>query len=112
MVLAAGLLGLGLARVPSGGADKERGPLLVTSTIGATSAFLFVIDPQTRNLATYEATPGENGGLKLLGARKIEHDLELAKFRDLSEFSYFDLRDKKNEVGGKGDDVKGAAGNK
>jgi hypothetical protein len=99
LVLVAGAIGLGLGRLPSAAAAPEGGQLLLSSTIGATSAFVFVLDTGTRNLAAYETTPGENGGLRLLGARKIEHDLELAKYRDLSEFSFFDLRDKKNEAG-------------
>ncbi len=94
---AAGLIGLGLARSPMEG-EVARGSLLMTSSIGATSSIAFILDPVTMNLAAYEATPGDNGGLRLLGARKIEHDLELVKYRDLSEFSFFDLRDKKQEL--------------
>jgi len=107
LVLLAGLGGLGLARLPGGsGPAAEGGPILVTSSLGATSAILFVLDPGTRNLAAYEATPGEAGGLRLLGARKIEHDLELAKYRDLSEFSFFQLRDRKRQGGGDGEPAK------
>lgn len=105
LVIAAGLIGLGLGKGPASQSEEgsSRGPLLVTSSLGATSAILFVLDPETRYLAAYEATPTENGGLRLLGARKIEHDLELAKYRDLSEFSFFDLRDRKSEVAGAAD---------
>ena len=101
LIVAAGLCGLGFASRPAGqaGAADERGPILVTSSLGLQSAILFVLDPSTRNLAAYEAIPGTDGGLRLLGARKIEHDLELAKYRDLSDFSFFDLRDKKGELG-------------
>ena len=107
LVLLSGLAGLGLARLPSSPEGGNGGPLLVTSSLGATSAILFVLEPSTRYLTAYEATPGENGGLRLLGARKIEHDLELAKYRDLSEFSYFELRDKKHEANAnKGDEAK------
>ena len=111
LLLAAAALGLGLARIPSAvPPPADHGPILVTSSLGATSAILFVLDPATRNLSAYEATPGPDGGLRLLGARKIEHDLELAKYRDLSEFSFFDLRDKKNEVGGpRTDEAKGTS---
>ena len=98
MVLAACLLGLGLARVPTSreGAVDNR-PLLVTSSLGVTSAILFVLDPTTSNLAAYEAIPGENGGLRLLGARKIEHDLELKKYHDRSEYSYDNLKKRKQK---------------
>jgi hypothetical protein len=98
LTLGAGLLGLGIGRVPMirEGAGENR-QLLVTSSIGATSSILFVLDPVTTNLAAYEALPGENGGLRLLGARKIEHDLELKKYRDLSEYSFDDLKARKLE---------------
>jgi hypothetical protein len=98
LVLGAGLLGLGLARMPTSreGAVDNR-PLLLHSSLGVTSAILFVIDPTTSNLAAYEAIPGENGGLRLLGARKIEHDLELKKYHDRSEYSYDDLKERKQK---------------
>ena len=94
------LAGFALARIASpsprpDGPAVEGGGLIVSSSFGATSAVLFVVDPVTRSLAAYEALPGEKGGVRLLGARRIEHDLELAKYRDLSEFSYFELRDRK-----------------
>jgi hypothetical protein len=98
LVLGAGLLGLGLARLPTtreGAVDNR--PLLVTSSLGVTSAILFVLDPTTSNLAAYEAIPGENGGLRLLGARKIEHDLELKKYHDRSEYSYDELKERKQK---------------
>ena len=104
VLAAAAAVGLGFARLPDSREDGDRRPLLVTSALGARSAILFVLDPVTRNLAAYEATPGDGtpgsaaaaGGLRLLGARKIEHDLELAEYRDLSEFSYSKLREMKN----------------
>jgi len=98
--LLAALLLLGFAgRSTPEGADRG---LLIHSTIGGASAFLFVVDPQTRNLAAYEATPGENGGLRLLGARKIEHDLELKKYRDLSAYSAEELGKLKGAIDGDG----------
>ena len=83
-----------LAAAVRPGPEESTGPLLVTSSLGATSAVLFVLDPDTRTLTSYEAIPGENGGLRLLGARKIQQDLHLTKYRDLSEFSYSELRDR------------------
>ena len=98
LVLGAALLGLGVARWPTtreGAVDNR--PLLVTSSLGVTSAILFVLDPTTSNLAAYEAIPGENGGLRLLGARKIEHDLELKKYHDRSEYSFDELSERKQK---------------
>jgi hypothetical protein len=98
MVLGAALLGLGLARLPvTRDAPLDTRPLLVHSSLGVTSAILFVLDPTTSNLAAYEAIPGENGGLRLLGARKIEHDLELKKYHDRSEYSFDELSERKQK---------------
>ena len=91
LLAGAALLGLGLVRA---GGDSGPEPLLVTSSLGSTSAILFVVDPDTRTLAAYEALPGGSGGLRLLGARKIDHDLRLTRYRDLSEFSHAELRDR------------------
>ena len=73
--------------------QADLGPVLVTSTFGAASAVLFVVDPVTGTLASYEATPGESGGLRLLGARRIDYDLRLTRYKDQSEFSFSELRD-------------------
>jgi hypothetical protein len=112
MVLGAALLGLGLARLPvSREPPQDTRPLMVTSSLGATSAILFILDPTTSNLAAYEAMPGENGGLRLLGARKIEHDLELKKYRDRSEYSFDDLSERKQkDAAGRSVDEKPPAG--
>ena len=92
----AGVLGVGLgalrAAQPHDGAGGPA-PLLVTSSLGANSAVLFVLDAQYRRLAAYEALPGEEGGLRLLGARRIEHDLLLARYRDLSEVTPQELEE-------------------
>lgn len=108
MLLGAALLGLGLSRLPvSREAAADTRPLMVTSTLGATSAILFILDPTTSNLAAYEAMPGENGGLRLLGARKVEHDLELKKYRDRSEYSFDDLAERKQrDAAGQGNEGK------
>lgn len=95
-----GLVGIGAllgGAVPDSDSSQQ-GPLLVTSSLGVQSAILFVIDPESQVLTSYEATPGATGGLRLLGARKIEHDLRLTRYRDQSEFSYSELR-KRYEAG-------------
>jgi hypothetical protein len=91
---------VGIAGLAIGAASSTSGPtpegaqtLMVTSSLGATSAVLFVLDGDSRRLAAYEAIPGANGGLRLLGARRIEHDLLLARYRDLSEMSPDTLRE-------------------
>ena len=91
LVLILGLVLLGVTRLPQ---ESGSSPLIVTSSLGATSAILFLVDPDSRTLAAYEAIPGGEGGLRWLGARKIDHDLKLTKYRDLSEFSYTELRER------------------
>ena len=98
LLAAAGICLLGFAG-RSTPESSSHGELLISSTIGGASAFLFVVDPATRNLAVYEAMPGDSGGLRLLGARKIEQDLELKKFRDLSAYSAEELQKMKGAAG-------------
>jgi len=98
LLAAAGVILVGFAGRSTPDRDGH-GDLLISSTIGGASAFLFVVDPVTRNLAVYEAMPGESGGLRLLGARKIEQDLELKKFRDLSAYSAEELQRMKGAAG-------------
>jgi hypothetical protein len=95
-LLAACCLGFAGFSSPGQPAAVEDAGLLVTSSIGATSSILFVVDPASRTLAAYEAVPGaaEGSGLKLLGARKIEQDLKLLRYQDLSEFSYNELKER------------------
>lgn len=95
---------LGVAAVLAGGvvssaaSRQEATPrsdlLLVTSSLGANSAVLFVVDPTTQRMAAYEAIPGDGGGVRLIGARKIQHDLLLSRYRDLSELTLEQLRDR------------------
>ncbi len=84
-------------------ADPAQGSrrLLVTSSLGATSAILFVLDEDSAILSAYEAIPGkeESGGLRLLGARKIEQDLLLTRYHDLSEYSYTQLKESYEKSG-------------
>jgi hypothetical protein len=76
-----------------GAAQDSGGGLMVSSALGATSALLFVVDPDTRTLAAYEAIPGQEGGLRLVGARKIDQDLRLTGYRDLSEYSHSEFKE-------------------
>lgn len=100
LLLALGFLVGATSPIPR---QADLGPLLVTSSLGATSAVLFVVDPDSGTVASYEATPGETGGLRLLGARRIDYDLRLSKYRDQSEFSFSELREQ-YEAGRSGDD--------
>lgn len=109
-VCLAGVLGLGLGTLRGDGGREARAgaweseprsdvPLLVTSSLGANSAILFVLDPDGQRLAAYEAIPGQAGGLRLLGARKIEFDLLLSRYRDLSEMSPDELKEHYTDQG-------------
>ena len=88
-------LGLAPSRAPS---SESSDKLLVTSSLGAQSAVLFVLDSESGTLAAYEATPStapeEPGALALLGARRITADLRLTRYRDQSEYSFSELQER------------------
>jgi hypothetical protein len=79
----------------SGGSAAAGGIIAVTGSYGVGTSVLYVIDAKSRQLAVYEARGGSRGGRRvvLVGARKIDLDLQLEGYRDESEHSYDDLRD-------------------
>lgn len=96
---------------PSGtGAESEAAPLVyesggsssgaardliaVTGSYGVGTSVLYVIDAERRQLAVYEARGGSRNGRRvvLVGARRIDLDLQLEGYRDESEHSYDQLR--------------------
>ena len=57
------------------------------------SSVLYLVDTQNMQMACYQATGGARStqNLKLIGARRIDLDLELVGFHDESEYSYEEL---------------------
>lgn len=87
-----------------GGASSGNGFVAVTGSYGVGTSVLYLIDTQSRQLAVYEARGGsaEQRRIVLVGARRIDLDLQLHGYNDRSEYEYDDLqrlferRDKKD----------------
>ena len=68
--------------------------LAVTGSYGVGTSVLYVIDTKQKQLAVYEARGGSRSmrRLVLVGARRIDLDLQLEGYNDESEFSFEALR--------------------
>ncbi|MFT4511671.1 MAG: hypothetical protein ACI91B_000352 [Planctomycetota bacterium] len=85
-------------------ASSNNGFLAVTGSYGMGTQVLYVIDTENRQLAVYEARGGstEQRRIVMVGARRIDLDLQLPGYNDRSEYEHADLeklfkkRDKKD----------------
>ena len=86
----------------SGQSASANGFIAVTGSYGVGTSVLYVIDTVSRQLAVYEARGGSPGGRRLLlvGARRIDLDLQLEGYNDESEFSYRDLSRRFERISG------------
>lgn len=76
-------------------ADSNQRMIAVTGVDVTGASVLYLVDTQNMRLAVYQAnSSGSNQGVRLIGARRIELDMELNGFHDNSEYSYSELRDK------------------
>lgn len=77
-----------------GSSSSANGILAVTGSYGVGTSVLYVIDTTTKQLAVYEARGGSSSmrRLVLVGARRIDLDLQLEGYNDESEFSFDVLR--------------------
>lgn len=77
----------------STGSASSDGFLAVTGSYGIGTQVLYLVDTKKRQLAVYEARGGSSGSRRvaLIGARRIDLDLELEGYNDNSEFSYAEL---------------------
>lgn len=84
-----------------GSAASANGILAVTGSYGVGTSVLYVIDTASRQLAVYEARGGTESmrRLTLVGARKIDLDLQIEGYNDESEYSYEALRRRFAEAG-------------
>jgi hypothetical protein len=79
-----------------GNADSNGRMIAVTGVDLTGSSILYVIDTQTRQLAVYQAQGGgaSTQSVKLVGARRIDLDLQLYGYNDQSEYKYEALEKK------------------
>jgi hypothetical protein len=74
----------------AGSASSSNGFVAVTGSYGVGTSVLYVLDTERRQLAVYEARGGSSSQhqLVLIGARRIDLDLQLEGYNDRSEFDY------------------------
>jgi hypothetical protein len=84
------------------------GFVAVTGSYGVGTSVLYLIDTVNRQLAVYEARGGsaEQRRVMLVGARRIDLDLQLQGYNDRSEFEYKELDDMFQKRGRKDHDVR------
>lgn len=75
-------------------ADSNNRMIAVTGVDITGASILYLVDTINYRLAVYQASGGASSsqGVKLVGARRIDLDLQLDGFKDKSEYSYKDLR--------------------
>ncbi|HEB51693.1 MAG TPA: hypothetical protein ENI87_00405 [bacterium] len=76
-----------------GSSAAANGFLAVTGSYGVGTSVLYLVDTEHRQLAVYEARGGsaEQRRVVLVGARRIDLDLQLHGYNDRSEYEYEDL---------------------
>ncbi len=87
---------------PSFAASSSNGSMISVSAVDITGAsLLYVVDSDTRQLSVYQATGGSSStsGLRWIGARRIDLDLQVDGWNDKSEHGYKDLRSEFEENG-------------
>lgn len=78
----------------SGASAAANGFIAVTGSYAVGTSVLYVLDTNNKQLAVYEARGGSPGSRKLflVGARRIDLDLQLYGYNDESQFDYDSLR--------------------
>lgn len=85
-----GLEGRTVATRPSDSDSNNRFVAVTCPTIAGDSV-LFLVDSVQEQVAVYRFQMGQ--GLEYLASRKIEYDLKVSGYRDISEFSYDRMRE-------------------
>lgn len=75
-------------------ADSNNRMIAVTGVDITGASILYLVDTVNYHLAIYQASGGASSsqGVKLVGARRIDLDLQLDGWNDKSDYSYKDLR--------------------
>jgi hypothetical protein len=76
-----------------GTADSNDAMIAVTGMDVTGASILYVIDTERRQLAVYQANGGTSStmGVRLVGARNIDLDLQLDGYKDKSDYTYKEL---------------------
>jgi hypothetical protein len=88
--------------IPAFGTADSNGTMIAVTGIDMTgSSILYLVDTKGRHLAVYQANGGSDAtqGIKLVGARRIDLDLELEGYNDKSEYPVQELQKKFSEIG-------------
>lgn len=86
---------------------SANGFVAVTGSYGVGTSVMYLVDTENQQLAVYEARGGsaEQRRVVLIGARRLDLDLQLRGYNDRSEYDYEDLEKlfaKRRPTGGKG----------
>ena len=75
------------------GSASTNGFLAVTGSYGVGTSVMYLVDTVNQQLAVYEARGGsaEQRRIVLIGARRLDLDLQLRGYNDRSEYEYDDL---------------------
>ena len=78
-----------------GDSDANRDLIAVTGPDQTGSGVLYVIDTKRRQLACYQASGGSGtqAGIRFLGARRIDLDLQVEGYNDHSKHSFRELEE-------------------
>jgi hypothetical protein len=84
-----------------GTADSNQQMIAVTGIDLTGSSILYLVDTQHRQLAVYQASGGTQSmqGVRLVGARRIDLDLQLEGYNDKSEYSFEQLEQRFSQIG-------------
>lgn len=84
-----------------GAADSNNTMIAVTGMDMTGASVLYLVDTVNRHLAVYQASGGSGSmqGIKLVGARRIDLDLQLDGYNDRSEYSVQELEKKFSQLG-------------
>lgn len=82
-------------------ADSNHSMIAVTGMDVTGASILYLVDTEKKQLAIYQANGGGEStqGLKLVGARRIDLDLQIEGYNDRSQYSYEALEKRIAEQG-------------
>lgn len=70
--------------------DSNNRFVAISAPIGSGESVLYVLDAKTEQVAVYRYRRGK--GLEFLAGRKIEYDLKISGYQDVSEFSHDEMK--------------------